>query len=191
MAGGFVLLMGIVLICALVVAAVQILAKDFLVPIMALEDLDFADAWSRLLGMIRAEPGRYVGYLLLKFVLMIAAVILFSIIAIIPALTVIIPTVIVVGAGVAAGLTWSVTTISLMVIFGTMALIVLLYLVALVSVPATVFFPAYAMYFFAGRYPTLSALLYPAPLPPAPEAPPVFDAPPEPPGLPPSPEPIG
>jgi len=124
-------------------------------------------------------------------VLIVAAWILFSIIAIIPALIVIIPSVIVVVAGVAAGLTWSVTTVSLAVIFGSMALLVLLYLMSLVSVPATVFFPAYAMYFMAARYPNLSAILNPVPAPPAPEPPPALESPPEPPLLPPSPEPIG
>jgi len=38
------------------------------------------------------------------------------------------------------------------------------------SVPVIVFFPAYSIYFFAGRYPRLSAVLYPAP--PAPIMPP-------------------
>jgi hypothetical protein len=191
MVGGFILLMGAVLICALGVLAVQVLAKDFLVPIMALEDLDFADGWSRLIGLLRAEPGKYAGYLLLKLVLVIAAWILFSIIAIIPALIVIVPSGIVVAAGVAAGLTWTVTTVSLAVIFGTMALLLLLYLASLVSTPATVFFPAYAMYFLAARYPNLSALLNPTPAPPAPETPTALEPPPEPPPLPPSPEPIG
>jgi len=191
MAGGFILLIGVALVCAAVVGAVQVLAKDFLVPIMALEDLDFAEGWSRLISLMRGEPGKYAVYLLLKFVLIIAAWILFSIIAIIPALIVIIPSAIVVIVGAAAGLTWNVATISLAVIFGTMAVLVLLYVAALVSTPATVFFPAYAMYFLAARYPNLSALLNPAPAPPAPETPAALEPPPEPPPLPPSPEPIG
>ena len=191
MAAGFILLIGAALICGLGVIAIQVLAKDFLVPIMALEDLDFADGWSRLIGLMRVEPGKYAGYLLLKLVLIIVAWILFSIVAIIPALIVIIPSVIVVVAGVAAGLTWNVTTVSLAVIFGTIALLLLLYLASLVSTPATVFFPAYAMYFLAARYPNLSALLNPVPAPPAPETPPALEPPPEPPPLPPSPEPIG
>jgi len=33
-------------------------------------------------------------------------------------------------------------------------------LIALISVPAIVFFPAYALYFFGGRYPRLGAALY-------------------------------
>lgn len=191
LAGSFLLLIGAVLICVLAVAAIQTLARDFLVPIMALENLDFADGWSRLIGMIRAEPGRYAVYLLLKLVLIIAAWFIFSIIALIPALIIIIPSIIIVVAGVAAGLTWNVTTVSLCVIFGTIALLLLIYVMALVSVPASIFFPAYAMYFFAARYPNLGALLNPVPAPPVLDPPPILDIPPQPPSLPPSPEPIG
>jgi len=123
----------------------------------------------------------------------IAAAILFGIIAIIAALFVVVPGVVAVLAGKAAGMGWSVTTISLAIIFGSLLLLLLIYLIAWVCVPATVFFPAYAMHFFASRYPHLDALLHPAPTPPAPELPPVPESPPpfEPPPLPPSAEPIG
>ena len=77
MAGSIVLLVLFGLFCLLMLVAVQTLARDFLVPIMALEDLDFADAWSRLLSLIRVEPWRYVGYLLLKLVMVIVAWIIF------------------------------------------------------------------------------------------------------------------
>jgi hypothetical protein len=171
---------------------VQLLAKDFLVPIMALENLDFADGWHRLLGIIRPEKGRFALYLLMKIVLSIAAAILFGIVALVPSVFVIGPAVVAVLAGKAAGLGWTVATISLTIIFGTMLILLLVYLIALVSVPATVFFPAYAMHFLAARYPNLDILLHPTPppapeLPPVPEVPPPFEAPP----LPPSVEPIG
>ena len=190
---GVILLLGLCGVFALAAAVVQVLAKDFLVPIMALEDLDFADGWHRLLAMIRPEKGRYAVYLLLKLVLSIAAAILFGIIAIIPALFVVVPAVVAVLAGTAAGMGWNVTTVSLAIIFGTLLLLLLIYLIALVSVPATVFFPAYALHFLAARYPNLDALLHPAPAPPAPELPPVPESPPpfEAPPLPPSAEPIG
>ena len=190
---GVILLVGLFAVFVLAAAVVQVLAKDFLVPIMALEDLDFADGWHRLLAMIGREKGRYAVYLLLKLVLSIAAAILFGIIAIIPALFVVVPGVVAVLVGRAAGMGWSVTTISLAIIFGTLLLLLLIYLIALVCVPATVFFPAYALHFFAARYPHLDALLNPAPTPPAPELPPVPESPPpfEPPPLPPSAEPIG
>jgi len=59
-AGGMILLIGTALICVLLLVSIQTLARDFLVPIMALENLDFADGWNRLIGLIRVEPGRYV-----------------------------------------------------------------------------------------------------------------------------------
>ncbi|MGA2004910.1 MAG: hypothetical protein ABSG70_16115 [Terriglobales bacterium] len=188
---GVILLVGLFLVFLLVAWTVQLLAKDFLVPIMALEDLDFADGWSRLTGLIRPEPGRYAVYLLLKIVLAIAAAIVFSIIALVPIVVIVAPAIAAVFAGHAAGLGWNVTTISLTVILGTLLLFFLIYAIAMISVPATVFFPAFSIYFFASRYPKLDALL--APPPPIVETPPVLETPPliEPPPLPPSPEPIG
>lgn len=183
---GAILLIGLLLIFALFAAAVQLLAKDFLVPIMALDDVDFADGWSRLLALIRPEPGKYVVYLLLKIVLAIAAAILFGILTLIPIFILVLPAVLAVFAGYKAGLGWNVTTVSLAIICGTMLFAVLLYLVALISVPATVFFPAFSIYFFASRYAKLDALLNPPAPPPVIEPPP-----PEPPPLPPTPEPIG
>ncbi len=174
---GVILLAGIFLLFVVAAAVVQVLAKDFLVPIMALEDLDFADGWHRLLAMMGREKGRYAVYLLLKLVLSIAAGILFSIIAIIPGLFIFVPAAIAVVAGHTAGMGWNVTTISLAIIFGTLLLLLFIYLVAYVCVPATVFFPAYALYFVAARYPNLEALLNPAPAPPAPELPPVPESP--------------
>jgi hypothetical protein len=188
---GVILLVGLFLVFVLTAAVVQVLAKDFLVPIMALDDLDFADGWHRLMAMIGREKGKFAIYLLLKLVLSIAAGILFSIIAVIPILLVVVPGVAAVAVGWAAGMGWNVTTVSLAIILGSLLVFVLIYLVALVCVPATVFFPAYAMYFLSSRYPILDALLHPAPpapeLPPIPESPPPFEAPP----LPPSAEPIG
>jgi hypothetical protein len=189
---GVILFIGLILVFTLITAVFQVLARDFLVPIMALENLDFADGWHRLLAMIRPEKGRYAIYLLLKLVLSIAAAILFGIVSLVPALFVVVPAAVAVVVGHTAGLEWNVTTISLAIIFGTVLLFLLIYLIALVCVPATVFFPAYAMYFLASRYPILDALLHPAPppapeLPPVPESPPAFEAPP----LPPTAEPIG
>lgn len=185
---------GLLLTFIVTLAVVQVLAKDFLVPIMALEGLDFADGWQRLLAILRQEQEgkRFAVYLLLKLVLSIAAGIIFTIIAVIPLLFVAVPAVVAVFAGKAAGLGWNVSTISLAIIFGSVLLLLLIYLVALVSVPATVFFPAYALYFFAARYPHLDVLLNPAPVPVAPlptvpHSPPPFEAPP----LPPAAEPIG
>lgn len=190
---GVLFLGGVFLFATLAVVVVQILAKDFLVPLMALEGLDFADGWHHLLAIIRPQKGSFALYLLMKLVLAIAAGILFTILAVLPILLVTIPTVVAVLAGRAAGMGWNVTTISLVIIIGSVLLLLLIYLIALVSVPATVFFPAYALYFLAPRYPILEIALNPPPVPAAPEisaipeSSPPFDASP----LPPSAEPIG
>jgi hypothetical protein len=188
---GVILLIGLFLVFLLLAAVVQVLAKDFLVPIMALDEVDFADGWSRLLALIRPEPGKFAVYLLLKIALAVAAAILFGILTILPILALVVPAALAVFAGYKAGLGWNVSTISLAIIGGTVLLALLLYLVALINVPATIFFPAFSIYFFASRYPKLDLLLNPpapAPvLPPLLESPPPFEAPP----LPPTPEPIG
>jgi len=60
---------------------VQVIGQRFLVPIMALEDLDFADGWHRLLAILgaRRDFRRYLSQLVLS----IAAGIIFSILAVI------------------------------------------------------------------------------------------------------------
>jgi len=65
--------------------------------------------------------------------------------------------------GKSAGLTWNAGTITLAVIVGCILFAAFMYLIALISVPAIVFFPAYAIYFFAARYRVLSLALYPPP----------------------------
>jgi len=137
---GAIVLGGLFLVFVLIAAVVHVLARDFLVPIMALENLDFADGWHRLLTMIRPEKGRYAVYLLLKLVLSIAAAFCSassrsspdcwsSSLPLLP------------WWRPHRGMGWSVTTISLAIIVGTLLLLVFIYLVALVCVPATVFFP--------------------------------------------------
>jgi len=143
------------------------------VPQMALENVDAFEGWRRLWGMMQAEMGAYVGYIAMKIVLAIVVGIIIGIAALIVGLFFAIPTVglslLAILTGKSAGLTWNVYTITLAIVVGCILLGIFLYLVSLVSVPAIVFFPAYSIYFFAGRYPRLSAVLYPAaPAVPAP-----------------------
>jgi hypothetical protein len=70
--------------------------------------------------------------------------------------------------------------VSVIFVVGSILLAIFLYLIALISVPVIVFFPAYSIHFFAARYPALSTVPYPPvaapatpqilPLPPPPEA---------------------
>jgi hypothetical protein len=177
---------------------IYVLTKDFVVPQMALEDVGAMEGWRRLWAMMKAEKTGYAGYVGMKIVLAVGASILLGIVGFILVLIILIPVAgVVVGAvlvGKSAGLAWTASTITLAVVAGCVLLAVFLFLTSLISVPAIVFFPAYSMYFFAARYPALSAVLCPTPpAPVAPQIPPGASPPPpfEPPPLPPTPEPIG
>lgn len=148
-----------------VTAVVLVLTKDFVIPQMALENIDVFEGWRRLWGMMGAEKGAYVSYIAMKIVLAIVVGILIAIATLILGLFFVVPSaglgILAIMTGKAAGLTWNVHTIALAVAIGGILLAVFLYLVSLVAVPAIVFFPAYSIYFFAPRYPQLNAVLYP------------------------------
>ena len=172
------------MVFGLIMLLIGVLAKDFVVPLMAVDGVGVLEGWRRLLAMMKAEKGNYAGYVGMKIVLAIGASILFGILSSIAALFLILPLAIV-GAvafivGKSAGLGLNAFTITAAIVAGTIVLAVLLYVIALVCVPLAVFFPAYAMYFLADRFPALHARLYPpgpaAPLRP-PEPPPLAPAP--------------
>jgi len=162
-------------------AVVYVLIKDFVVPQMALEGIGVMEGWRRLWPMLQGEKSGYAGYIGMKIVLAIGAGIVIGIASLILVLMLAIPTAAVVlgaiFAGKSAGLTWNVFTITIAVVVGCVLFALLMYVLALISVPAIVFFPAYSIYFFAPRYRALSLALYPPPPPLA--------APPEPPEPPP------
>jgi hypothetical protein len=155
------------------------------VPQMALESISAIEGWRRLLTMMKSEKASYAGYLGMKIVLALGAAVVVGMAAAIVALVLLIPVggigVIAVLAGMTAGLTWNLYTITLAIVAGCMMLAILVYVMALVSVPATVFFPAYSIYFFAARYRQLGAMVYPLPANPA-QAGPSLPASPEPAG---------
>lgn len=148
-------------------AVIFVLTKDFVVPQMALENLDVMEGWRRLWAMMKLEKGAYVAYVVMKIVLAIVVGILMSVATLILGLIIAVPSIglgiIAVITGKTAGLTWNAHTIALAIAIGSVLLIVFLYLVALIYVPAIVFFPAYSIHFFAGRYPQLQAVLYTVP----------------------------
>ncbi len=163
---------GAFLFCALIVfliatAVIFVLTKDFVVPQMALENLDVMEGWRRLWAMMSLEKGAYVAYVVMKIVLAVVAGILMGVATLILGLIIAIPSIglgiLAVITGKTAGLTWNAHTIALAIGIGSVLLVVFLYLVALIYVPAIVFFPAYSIHFFAARYPQLQAALYAAP----------------------------
>ncbi len=193
--GGIVMFFAIMIV-AIVMSVIYVLTKDFVVPQMALEDIGAMEGWSRLWPMIKAEKSGYAGYVGMKIVLAITATIILGILGFILALIIFIPgagvVIAAVLAGKAAGLGWTVYTITMAVVAACVILAVFLFVTSLISAPAIVFFPAYSIYFFAARYPALSAVLYPVPPTPAPQVPRGTSSPPqEPPPLPPAPAPAG
>jgi hypothetical protein len=156
---------------SVVTAVILVLTKDFVVPQMALENVDAMEGWRRLWLMMQAEKGAYAAYIVMKIVLAFIAAILIGIATVILGLIFVVPTaglsILAVLTGRTAGLTWNAHTIALAVAIGCILLAIFLYLVSLIYVPAIVFFPAYSIYFFAGRYPRLSAVLYPSPAVPS------------------------
>jgi hypothetical protein len=164
----------LVMLFVVIAAVVHVLTKDFVVPQMALESIGPVEGWRRLWPMIQAEQGGYAVYVLMKIVLAIGAGIVIGIVSLILGLIVAIPAaglgIIAVLTGKTAGLTWNVFTITIAIVVGCILLAVFFYLMSLIAVPAIVFFPAYAIYFFAARYRPLSLMLYPL-LPPQQEPP--------------------
>lgn len=150
-------------------AVVHVLTKDFVVPQMALEDVGIIEGWRRLWPMIQVEKGGYAAYVVMKIVLAIVAGIITGIASFILILAIMIPAAAVgiaaVVGGKTAGLTWNVFTITAAVVAACVLFAIIMFLVSLISVPVIVFFPAYAMYFFAGRYQALAIALAPPPSP--------------------------
>ena len=160
---------------SLCIVLINLFSKDFVVPLMAFDGVGVFEGWRRLWAMIKAEPLSYAGYVGMKVVLAIGASVVFGILSGIAAAIVIVPSALVVVAVLILSkggtFPWNAATITAGVVAVVVVLAIVMYLVALVCVPVAVFFPAYAMYFFAERFPTLHARLYPPPpVPPAPPA---------------------
>ena len=115
--------------------------------------------------MIQIEQTGYAAYVGMKIVLAIGAGIVIGIASLILGLIVAIPAlglgIIAVITGKSAGLTWNVFTITVAIVVGCILLAIFLFVTSLIAVPTIVFFPAYAIYFFAARYRPLSLVLYP------------------------------
>ncbi len=168
--GGIVLffvLIGIVIVGAVI----ALFARDFVVPVMALDSVGVLEGWRRVRPLLGAEKWSYAGYVGMKIVLTIAAAIVFGILSVVVLLVLLIPMFLVgvaVGIGAAAGgLTWNVVTIAAVVVAALVALAVLLYVLGFVMTPSAVFFQSYTLHFFSGRYAALAERLYPA-TPPSP-----------------------
>jgi hypothetical protein len=175
MIGAVLVLVPIFLIGAIIAGVAFVLAKDFAVPMVALENERVFRAFARVLHMAQARLSEYAAYIGVKILLTIAYSIVFGIVVVVVMVAILIP--VIVGA-VAAGMSGATLFKDpvLLAILGTLFLIgmfVLLFLLACAFAPAIFFFQAYVYTWFAQRYEPLWNLLYPpAPPSPAPVAPP-------------------
>src|SRR5438067_1068997 len=170
---GLVLFLGatVLLIAA---GVISLVARDFLVPQMELENLTIGEAWKRFRPQMLAEKGSMAGYILLKVVLNIAVSIALGIVAFIWILVLIVPAIIVAAIFVgSSAATHGPALLAVAVVIGSIGFVLLMlwfFVFMLLWVPAAVFFQSYALYYFGSRYPALAALLWPdSPPPPTPE----------------------
>lgn len=166
LAGGAALLFAIG-IFLLVAAVIDLLARDFLVPIMAVENRGVWSAWRRLLPMLSSEKLAYTGYILMKAVLAVGSAIFFGIVDLIALLLLLIPIgllgVLVYLALRGANLSWDFATVSAVVILAALIVALIMWVFAFLYSPALVFFQSYTLRFLESRLPSLNALMNRAP----------------------------
>jgi hypothetical protein len=148
-------------------AVAALLAKDFCLPIMAMENVGVLRAWGRLFPMLATEKVAFAGYVLMKIVLALGSAIVFGTATFMALIVLLIPLgivgVIVFIVGKAIGLGLNAASVSILVAVGGVILAGFLYLVALINTPAMVFFQSYMLHFFGSRYPALGAVVFPEP----------------------------
>jgi hypothetical protein len=189
--GGGILLVLVMILLVAVLAIIDMLGRDFLVPVMAFEGVGAMDGWRRVLAIIAVEKLAYAGYVLMKIVLAMGGAIVFTIINLIVILILLIPLGLlgVIGflIGRSAGVGWDNSSVVLLLAgFALLALAGLLYVVGFVYAPGLVFFQSYTLEFFAPRYAPLGSKMFP---PSPPIMPPTPRIPPGEPLLPPEPSP--
>jgi hypothetical protein len=163
--GGGILLGLLVIAMVAVLAIIDMLARDFLIPVMAFEDVGAMEGWERLLAMMGAEKSAYAVYVLMKIVLAIGSGIIFAIINLIVILILLIPLGLLglagyfIGSGL--GITLDLSTDLLLGAVGLLAIAGILYVVGFVYAPGLVFFQSYTLEFFAPRYGPLGNKMFP------------------------------
>jgi len=164
------LVVALLVILSLLTLLIWLFIKDFAVPVMALEELSAGRACLLVWRMLRAEPGAYAGYVGMKIVLSIAAGMIAGIVVVLIVFLLLIPILLLVAFGVIGTFTAAhALAIALAIALGVLLVLVAIVAGSAIGVAIMVFFQAYMVRFFAGRYDRLAATLFPeAPFPPAP-----------------------
>jgi len=152
----------LLILVGVLAAVIWVLVKDFAVPLMALEGLGAMEACRRLIQMVAADPGAYAGYIGMKMVLAMAVgfiggIVFFAILLVLGIPAVVLIVVGIIGGGSMAGHAAAITAA---IVLGALAVLLLLVAGIAVAVASLVFFQAYVLQFFAGRYERLAAILF-------------------------------
>lgn len=174
---GFLLVLVVIFVVA-VLAIIDMLGRDFLVPVMAFEEVGAIDGWRKVLAMMGVEKLAYAGYVLMKIVLGMGGAIIFTIVNLIVILALLIPLGLlgVIGflIGKSTGVIWdNPSVVLLLAAFALLVLAGLLYVVGFVYAPGLVFFQSYTLEFFAPRYGPLGSKMFSASPPVMPPTPPI------------------
>ena len=167
-------------------AIITSLMRDFILPVIALEDLSIADCLSRFSFFLSTFTADVCVYLIIRILLAIAIWIATFITFIISVVIICIPVFILAAAIGAAGhsSTGALAVVGIISVLGFfVAGIMGLIIGILASGTVQTFFTAMGIYFYGSRYPLLGNMLEPPPPPPA------YIPPPEPPPAPFEPEP--
>jgi hypothetical protein len=145
------------LLAAIFVTAmvVFVVAKDFMAPILAIEQAGIRAAWRQTWALIAADKLGFAGYIFLKFLLSIAAAMLIGAVM----LMLLIPTLgaaVVGGIATAGSISWTPEVMAAVASIGLLFVVWLAGCLALANVPFTVFFPALSLHFLASRYEPLN-----------------------------------
>lgn len=176
--GIYFLLLASIACFVLVIMAWLWILRDFVLPFIVFEGSTVRSAVTRAAKLISREPGNIVLYLLMKFVLVLAASIAAELCVFAAALIAAIP------LGLVAGALWFLlrhaglfATAFLYVSWGLLTLVflaVMMVVVICLGGATLVFYQAYALYFLGGRISTLGDLLEPPPPPIMEPAPPLL-----------------
>ena len=157
-----------IFVMALLWMVVDSLMQDFLLPPMAIDDAPLESAFGRFFDLVKTNLGSLAVYVLLRFVVgialvMVLLVVFFAILMVVGLATYGIGTLLYHALWVSA--VGQVICVALAILVGMVALVV--YLMAMISIygTAAVFQQSYAAYFFGGRYAALGDRLDPPPPP--------------------------
>jgi hypothetical protein len=187
------ILLPLLLVFALIFGLVTLFAKDFAVPIIALEDITIPNALRKLWGMVKAAKGDFAIYVLMKIAMAIVVGIALAIINVILLVVLAIPFAIIAAIAIAASpatFRSPVVIAFLVTIAVVFVLPVVLFVIGLIAAPAVMFYESYALNFFGSRYEPLWVFMHPEPpagspaseqpLPETPPENPPLDMPPDP-----------